>query len=294
MIKQLFFFIILFFSVTIFAQNAEFKLTSDKVPAVLNIDPMAFFNSVWILDNDTLTKENITILKSGEHTLKKYYFYKKNDKSKKSKAVTESFSFNLTPSNNTMVLLETKFGSMTIELYDDTPLHKANFIKLAKEGFYNGTLFHRVIKDFMIQGGDPTSKGADKNTPLGAGGPGYTIPAEFNNKYIHEKGALSAARQGDAVNPKRASSGSQFYIVQGSTQEPEKLAFMAERTGTKYTAEQLEIYKNSGGTPFLDNQYTVFGKVIQGLEVIDIIAAQKTLQGDRPAEDIEMKVTIVE
>ena len=145
----------------------------------------------------------------------------------------------------------------------------------------------------MIQGGDPESRGADANARLGSGGPGYTIDAEFNKAFIHKKGALSAARQGDAVNPKKASSGSQFYIVQGKVSSDAELSGMEARLGIKYTEEQKKLYKEIGGTPFLDQNYTVFGEVIEGLDVIDKIAAVQTAPGDRPVEDVKMTMELV-
>lgn len=189
--------------------------------------------------------------------------------------------------------ISTRFGDMTIVLYDETPKHRDNFIKLVQDGFYNGTLFHRVIQNFMIQGGDPNSVGAPPDMRLGNGGPGYTIEAEILPEFIHKKGALSAARLGDQMNPEKRSSGSQFYIVQGQPVTAQQLNQMSQRTGAFYTADQIETYKKVGGTPFLDNQYTVFGEVIDGLEVIDMIAAVKTQPGDRPVEDVEMKITLI-
>lgn len=194
----------------------------------------------------------------------------------------------------TMVIISTDFGDMKIKLYDETPQHRDNFIKLAKEGFYDGLLFHRVIQQFMIQGGDPNSKNPQPGQMLGAGGPGYTIPAEFNPNFIHKKGALSAARQGDQVNPKKASSGSQFYIVQGKPASAQELQYLSSRTGVRYTEEQAKIYAEVGGTPFLDMQYTVFGEVVEGLDVIDKIAAVRTAPGDRPLEDVKFSVKVVE
>ncbi len=193
-----------------------------------------------------------------------------------------------------MVKLTTEYGDIIIKLYNETPLHRDNFIKLAKEGFYNGTLFHRVIKGFMIQGGDPQSKAAVAGAQYGNGGPGYTIPAEFNTKFIHKKGALSAARLGDGQNPLRASSGSQFYIVQGKTFTNMEINQMEQRARMKYTPEQKEIYMTLGGTPFLDRQYTVFGEVVMGLAIVDKIAATKTLPGDRPEKDIKMIIEVIE
>ena len=188
-------------------------------------------------------------------------------------------------STGEMVVISTEYGDMKVKLYDETPQHKANFLKLAGEGFYDGTLFHRVIEGFMIQGGDPNSIDAPAGTPLGNGGPGYTIPAEFNNNLIHKKGALSAARLGDGANPKKASSGSQFYIVQGQVQKESSL-------GSNYTDAQKEIYTTIGGTPFLDRNYTVFGEVVEGLEVIDKIAAVKKDGRDRPLKDVKMTVKL--
>lgn len=193
----------------------------------------------------------------------------------------------------TMVLISTSYGDMKMVLYNETPQHRDNFIKLVEKEFYNGTLFHRVIKDFMIQGGDPESKTAEAGQMLGSGGPGYTIPAEFNAKFIHKKGALSAARQGDNINPKKASSGSQFYIVQGKKTTKAELDNMSRRTNATYTPEQIKEYETNGGTPFLDNNYTVFGEVIEGLDVIDKIADVAKGRGDRPKEDIKMTMKIV-
>lgn len=186
-------------------------------------------------------------------------------------------------------VIHTDYGDMKGVLYNETPQHRDNFVKLAKAGFFNGLLFHRVIQGFMIQGGDPDSKNAKPGQQLGSGGPAYTIPAEINPNFIHKKGALSAARQGDQVNPKKASSGSQFYVVQGQKQDSQKLA--AQYPG-KYSISQLEAYKSFGGTPFLDGEYTVFGEVTEGLDVIDKIAAVQKDKSDRPLKDIKMTITI--
>lgn len=250
----------------------------------------------------------------------------------------------------TMVKIETSMGDMVVKLYNETPQHRDNFIKLVNDKYYDGILFHRVIKDFMIQAGDPESKGAEAGVQLGNGGPGYTIPAEFNTALIHKKGALSAARQGDQTNPKKASSGSQFYIVQGKivpdaqmdqmeesatgnkrnalireyvylpenkeiidmldslrhvganerfNSEVEAIAEIvdekyADQLSLKYTEEQREAYKTLGGTPFLDREYTVFGEIVEGLDILDKIAAVKTQPGDRPVEDVTIiTMTIV-
>ncbi len=246
----------------------------------------------------------------------------------------------------TKILIETSMGNIVIRLYDDTPQHRDNFIKLVESGYYNDLLFHRVIKDFMIQGGDPDSKGAPASKQLGAGGPGYTIPAEFvYPKHFHKRGALSAARQADQVNPKKESSGSQFYIVWGQVfneeqfqqmeaqkQEQAKAAYFqklaAERQveirrmymngdqaglnklqneliaqmeayfaqhpmGEMFTKEQKEAYTTIGGTPHLDNEYTVFGEVVEGLDVVDKIQQCATGQADRPKQDIKMKMSLL-
>jgi peptidyl-prolyl cis-trans isomerase B (cyclophilin B) len=244
-----------------------------------------------------------------------------------------------------VVTIKTNFGDMVAILYNETPKHKENFIKLAKEHYFDSLLFHRVIDGFMIQGGDPNSRNAKPGQVLGQGGPGYTVPAEINPKYFHEKGSLSAARLGDAQNPSKASSGSQFYIVQGTKVQEEQLkidpekfnqammqfmqnpanksrydslvAFVQAQNKEGYEAylmklkpvveaetgiksdkeiepEKLKTYTTIGGTPQLDGGYTVFGKVIKGLDVIDKIAALAKDHGDRPVQDVRMTVTAEE
>jgi len=246
---------------------------------------------------------------------------------------------------NVKVLISTTYGDMTIELYNETPLHRDNFIKLAKEGFYDGLIFHRVINHFMIQGGDPNSRDAVPGKRLGGGGPGYQIPAEFNSKFYHKKGALAAARQGDRTNPEKKSSGSQFYIIHGTVYTPGQLDTIemkmnaglkqsilqkcykgAEEELNKYREENDEQtfmkrvaeiraeadsayeaadkviipenrkkdYTTIGGYPSLDENYTVFGQVVEGLDVIDKIAAVKTDRYDRPLENIVMEVKVIE
>ena len=242
--------------------------------------------------------------------------------------------------NKTRVRIKTSMGDIVVRLYDETPKHRDNFVKLAKEGYFDGTLFHRVIRDFMIQGGDPDSKGAPAGKNLGTGGPDYTIPAEFVfPKLYHKRGALSAARTGDEVNPNRESSGSQFYIVWGKIYKPAELkqmerqlamqqeqavfnqlaadnkakimelrrnrdraglqelqddliastkAICAEKGLPKFTDEQVESYTTVGGTPFLDNQYTVFGEVEEGLEIVGKIQEVETGRNDRPKDDVVM------
>ena len=197
------------------------------------------------------------------------------------------------------VRIETTLGTMVVELYDETPEHRDNFLKLAEEGFYDGLLWHRVIKGFMAQGGDPKSKGAESGMRLGNGGPGYTVPAEIDPQFVHVKGALAAARQGDQVNPARRSSGSQFYIVQGRAVSSQMLQGVvrniAQATGApfSYTPDQIAAYEELGGTPHLDMQYTVFGRVIEGLDVLDAICAAQVAGSNRPLEDISMRMEVI-
>lgn len=186
------------------------------------------------------------------------------------------------------VEMQTSSGNIVILLYDDTPLHRDNFIKLAGEGVYDGTLFHRVIKGFMIQGGDPDSKNAKAGQMLGEGDLGYKIPAEFRENHINKRGALCAARQGDDVNPKKESSASQFYIVQGRKWSDGEMNMMEQRFGKKYSDEHRKIYAEEGGAPHLDGDYTVFGEVIEGMDVVDKIAVVKTDPMDRPLEDVRI------
>ena len=233
------------------------------------------------------------------------------------------------------VHIHTSLGDIVVRLYDETPKHRDNFVKLASEGYFDGTLFHRVIKDFMIQGGDPDSKGAPAGKNLGTGGPDYTIPAEFvYPQLFHKRGALSAARTSDEVNPNRESSGSQFYIVWGKQYKPgeqeqgvfnrlvaenrpkimdlrrkrdqaalqelqddliaQTHAICAEQGTMKFTDEQVKVYTTLGGTPFLDNQYTVFGEVEEGLDIVEQIQNVATGRNDRPVEDVSMQVTVLE
>lgn len=244
---------------------------------------------------------------------------------------------------DTLVILKTEYGDIKLKLYDDTPEHKKNFLKLADEGFYDGTLFHRVISEFMIQGGDGTSKNAQPGARLGGGNPGYTIPSEINAKHIHKKGALAAARKGGPSNPEKRSSGSQFYIVQGEIftegkldtlemsknnraknefykatfqKSSEKLnafrknndqpgfnACVAQiraetdsiwetKPKVVFTPQQRQAYTTVGGYPALDGDYTVFGEVVEGFDVIDKIAALETDRYDRPLKDVKMEVEL--
>lgn len=211
--------------------------------------------------------------------------------------------------DSAMVQIDTRFGPMVVQLSDSTPQHRDNFLKLVEDSFYDSLIFHRVIREFMVQGGDPQSKGASADTRLGSGGPGYTIEAEIRADHLHFKGALSAARQGDNVNPERRSSGSQFYLVQGRPFSEVEMSGIEGRIATfaneygkglenvengqfVYSDSSKATYKRLGGTPFLDMQYTVFGYVVQGLDIIDSIAAVPTdrRRGDRPMEDVVMSM----
>lgn len=192
-----------------------------------------------------------------------------------------------------MIKIETSLGDMVIKLYNETPAHRDNMIKLIQEGFYDDQLFHRVIKDFMIQGGDPHSAGAEKGQRLGLGGPGYEVPAEFHQNLIHKKGALAAAREGDSSNPEQASSGSQFYLVQGRVLTPEEVNILTQRGVATFTKESAEIYTTMGGTPHLDGSYTVFGEIVMGLEILDAIASQPVDAYNRPMQDVIYSITII-
>ncbi|HUM51117.1 MAG TPA: peptidylprolyl isomerase [Chitinophagales bacterium] len=191
----------------------------------------------------------------------------------------------------TYIVITTKFGDIKLKLYDETPQHKANFIKIVKDGVLDGTLFHRIIPEFMIQGGDPDSKTAQPGQHLGMGGLPYKVPAELSKNLIHKKGALAAARDG---NPQKASSSTQFYIVAGKKYTEAEIQMLASRTGNNWTDEQKKIYMEQGGTPMLDMNYTVFGEVVEGLDIIDKIVSQPRDGSDRPNEDIKMTVKVAE
>lgn len=197
-----------------------------------------------------------------------------------------------------VVRIETSCGTIRVALSDDTPLHRDNFLKLAASGFYDGTLFHRCIRDFMIQGGDPDSRNAPKGKLLGEGNPGYTIPAEFCLPYLyHWRGALAAAREPDDINPEQNSNGCQFYIVYGRKQGPgdiKKVRSMLQEKGIEMTSQMSDDYQMRGGTPHLDGQYTVFGEVIEGLNVVKQIQSVATDSNSRPLEDVVIQRMTVE
>lgn len=190
-------------------------------------------------------------------------------------------------------VIHTEYGDIQAVLYDKTPLHRDNFVKLIKAGYYDSLIFHRVIADFMIQGGDPMSRNAKHGQMLGSGGPDYTIPFEYVPEYYHKRGAIAAARMPDNVNPNKESSGSQFYIVQGRKFTIDELN-MLEQRGFKFTDEQKQIYSTIGGSPHLDGQYTVFGEVVSGMEVVDKIASLPTDRNNRPLQDVKFTIEIVE
>lgn len=194
---------------------------------------------------------------------------------------------------HTYIKIQTNYGTAYVKLYNETPKHRDNFIKLAKEGTLDSTLFHRVIQEFMIQGGDVTSKTAKPGEQLGSGDMGYTIPAEFLPNLFHKRGVLSAARDN---NPAKASSGSQFYIVQGKKYTDIELDGIEKNRleNRKFTPEQKDIYKTIGGAPFLDGSYTVFGEVVLGMQMIDNICTVKVDRNDRPLTDVKMTVSVVE
>lgn len=187
--------------------------------------------------------------------------------------------------NPNTVVIETEYGNITLVLFDNTPKHRDNFLKLANEGFFDSTLFHRVIPQFMIQGGDPDSKKAAPGAPLGNGDVGYRIDAEINDTDFHQYGALAAARDN---NPNKSSSGCQFYIVVGKKFTDAELDQMSQRTGRNYTPAQRDVYKTIGGTPHLDGNYTVFGRVIEGMDVVEKIVAEPRNNMDRPNKDMRM------
>lgn len=202
-----------------------------------------------------------------------------------------------------LVEIKTTAGRMVVELYNETPAHRDNFLKLVREHYYDSTLFHRVIPGFMVHGGDPDSrKAVDRTVPLGQGGPGHTLPAEIRPALIHRRGALAAARAGDDVNPGKRSSGSQFYIVQGRTWSPSDLEQLEARmnsnrpdsTKVHYTPDQVATYKVLGGAPHLDGGYTVFGQVVTGMEVLDLIANQPCDGMDRPLADIRVWMRVLQ
>ncbi len=209
-------------------------------------------------------------------------------------ACSSSKNISLKEYSNKKIRLTTDSGIIVLRVYNKTPLHRDNFLKLVKQHYFDDLLFHRVIKNFMIQAGDPESKNAKPLIKLGNGGPGYTIPAEFDSTLFHKKGVLAAARESDNVNPKKASSGSQFYIVQGKIFTDAGLDSVEKfRLKRKIPEWQRQVYKTIGGAPHLDMNYTVFGEVESGLQVIDKIASAKRDSNNRPLNDIRMKMKII-
>lgn len=206
------------------------------------------------------------------------------------KSASKDKKITISAPDRCLVLIETPMGKMVAEIFDSTPLHQDNFVKLVEQQFYDSLLFHRVINGFMIQGGDPESKNAAPNKMLGSGGPGYTIKAEFLDSLAHVKGALAAARTN---NPQKRSSGSQFYIVHGRTVSDKDLSNKEGSADFRYPRVVRDAYEELGGTPFLDQEYTVFGRVIQGLEVIDNIARVPTNSSNRPKEDMWMMIKLI-
>ena len=208
-------------------------------------------------------------------------------------ALSGSLSFAQAQGSGKLIKVATTHGDIVIRLYDETPVHRDNMIKLIEDGYFDGQLFHRIIKDFMIQGGDPHSVEADRGQRLGTGGPGYTLPAEINEHLFHKKGALAAARMGDQVNPEKESSGSQFYIVQGRIFTTDMLKQLEQNRTAPFSPEAIEAYTTIGGTPHLDGAYTVYGEVVEGLSVIDTISSLGTDTNDRPNKDVVYHISVL-
>ena len=203
-------------------------------------------------------------------------------------------SRNITDSKKPIrVKIETDSGTMVLRLYKQTPLHSNNFIKLTRKHYFDGLLFHRVIKNFMIQGGDPDSKNAAPGVQLGEGGLKYTIPAEFDTSLFHQKGALAMAREGDKENPTKASSSTQFYIVQGKKYTDAEMDKVQDKMKIIIPENHRIIYRTIGGTPFLDMNYTVFGQLESGFDVVEKIANAPRDKNDRPLHDIKMKIRLI-
>ena len=287
------FFLLVFFTSCAKPMASFMVNTKDNTaPAKVNFDNQSKKAETYFWDfGDGTTSTEISpkhkYITSGKYTVKLIA-----TKGKKTHTMEKELIFEAP--HDCLVEMETTLGSITIKLHDSRPQHRDNFIKLAETEYYDNMLFHRVINGFMIQGGDPDSKNAKKGQRLGVGGPGYTVPAEFVDGLIHIKGALSAARQGDAVNPEKRSSGSQFYLVQGKPLSAAQLDQMEWQKGYKYTDEQREILTTQGGTPFLDKDYTVFGQIVKGLDIIDKIAGVQTDGADRPLEDVKIiKVRVI-
>jgi len=271
--------------------SASFTIPTQKFVAPVEV---AFTNTtkfkatsyLWDFgDGSTSTEANPThrYTQSGNHAVVL-------KASKGEKTVITKQMIQVTAPERCLVEIETDFGTMTAEFFNATPKHRDNFIKLAEEGYYNDLLFHRVINNFMIQGGDPDSRNAAPGKSLGMGGPSYQVPAEIVDTLCHLKGAICAARTN---NPEKKSSGSQFYIVHGGPVTDALLNQIETMRGFHYTPEQRASYLALGGTPHLDHEYTVYGRVIKGLEVIDKIAATETGPGDRPKKDVKMKVRVI-
>ena len=243
----------------------------------------------WDFGDGTMSKDS-----SPSHTYYLSGIYNvtlKGLKDGKSNVITKTIQ--VKAPEKCLIMIETPYGNMMAELSDKTPLHRDNFTKLAEEEFYNGLLFHRVMNKFMIQGGDPNSRNSPAGSPLGTGGPGYMITAEFKPSLAHVKGALATARTPDGGNPEKKSSGSQFFIVHGKSISADDLIREEQRHGVPYSDVLKKDYLKNGGYPMLDQEYTVFGQVIKGLDVIDKIAQVQTNRQNRPDEDVWMKIRVI-
>ena len=269
---------------TMSAQHAEAPASVDFNNTSEGADTYVWDFGDGVHSTDSTTTHRYTHAGKYDVTLKAI-------KGKKTNTMTQSIVID--PPSKCLIEITTDFGVMMAELYDATPQHRDNFLKLAGEGYYDGLLFHRVIDGFMIQGGDPNSRNAAAGAALGSGGPGYQVPGEFVDSLVHIRGAIAAARTGDGVNPERKSSGSQFYIVQGTEVDAGMLDGIEKRKGLKHTEEQRAAYLEHGGTPFLDRDYSVYGRLVSGFDVLDQIARAPKDARDRPTKDIKMTVKVI-
>lgn len=287
--------VVYFFLVVIALSSCARPITKFSTPDQQAVSqPVAFSNEsekassyLWDFGDGTTSTAPAPehrYLSSGDYTVRLTATNEKGKSSSREQKLT------LTPPDRCLVLIQTPEGDMIAEIFDSTPLHQDNFVKLVEQSYYDSLLFHRVIQGFMVQGGDPDSRNAPPNKMLGSGGPKETIKAEFLDSLAHVKGALSAARTN---NPQKRSSGSQFYIVQGKPVTDQELNKQEGQEGFRYPSHVRETYLEQGGTPFLDQNYTVFGRVIEGLEVIDRIAAQPTNPSNRPLEDVWMVIRLI-
>ena len=271
--------------------NFAFSTDQQVAPVKVHFDNQSKKAESYLWDfgdgnTSTDSSPNHVFYSSGNHTIQlKAMKGEKSNTAKKDVFIEQPLAC--------LVVIETDYGNVTVELSNATPFHRDNFVKLTEEGYFDELLFHRVIDGFMVQGGDPISKNAAAGQALGTGGPGYTVPAEFVDSLVHIKGAIAAARTGGPSNPEKRSSGSQFYLVQGKVLASKELDGIETQKGIRYSPLQREAYTTLGGTPLLDREYTVFGFVVDGLDVIDKIASVATDSRDRPEKDVKMKIKVI-